>query len=263
MNKPKIDVKGFVKATKKEISRKSPQILMVLGVSGMIATTVYAVKATPKALRLIEEEKAKRDSNEKLKPLEVVKIAWKPYVPSAVIGALSISCLIGANSVSMRRTAALATAYKLSETALTEYKDAVIETIGEKKEKAVREKVSENKVKNNPIDSSSIIFTGDGDTLCYDPLSGRYFKSNQEKIRKAVNDVNENMFNGCSYSSLNSFYSALNLETTELGNYLGWQLDTDGLLKVDFDATLDSNGNPCLVIDYKTLPKYDYDKLVY
>ena len=106
------------------------------GIAGMITTTVLAVRSTPKALKLIEEKK-KEEGVDKLTPAETVKTAWKCYIPAMVLGATSVGCLVGASRVSLRRNAALATAYKLSETALTEYREQVVETIGEKKEQGL------------------------------------------------------------------------------------------------------------------------------
>ena len=114
----------------------------------MITNTVVALKATPKALELINEKKQEYDVD-KLKALDVVKTTWKCYVPATVTGSLSIACLIGASSVNFRRNAALATAYRLSETALSEYREKVVETIGEKKEQNIRESVAKEQIKKN------------------------------------------------------------------------------------------------------------------
>ena len=65
------------------VSKHSPEILMGMGIAGMITTTVIAVKATPKALRLLEEKKHELEV-ETLAPVEVVKTTWKCYVPAAV-----------------------------------------------------------------------------------------------------------------------------------------------------------------------------------
>ena len=121
---------GLIKMAKKEVVKHSPEILTGIGIAGMITTTILAVKATPKVLDLIEEEKkarlheatveeARKWSEEggiKISPIEYVKLGWKPYLPAAVTGVCSVACLIGANSVHMRRNAALATAYQLSTT---------------------------------------------------------------------------------------------------------------------------------------------------
>ena len=80
------------------ISKRSPEILIGIGIAGMVTTTVLAVKATPKALELINDKKDELEV-EKLTPIETVKATWKCYVPAAVSGAVSIACLLGSHSV--------------------------------------------------------------------------------------------------------------------------------------------------------------------
>lgn len=265
--KMKHDVKTIFNTTKRKVLKRSPEILTGLGVAGMITTVVLSVKATPKAMKLIEEEKINRQAEREtvddqdsieLTKLEVVKVAWKPYIPAAVTGVISVGCLIGATSVSTRRTAAIATAYKLSETALSEYREKVVETIGEKKEKTVRDNIAKDKVEKNPVANSEVILTGIGETLCYEPISGRYFKSDINKIRSAVNDINEQMFSE-NYASLNDLNGKLDLPYTNIGYDLGWDV-YNGLLQVEFSSQITDDGTPCIVIDYITPPRYNFDK---
>ena len=189
------------------ISKHSPEILTGLGVAGMVTTTVLAVRATPKALILIEQKK-NEECVGKLTPVETVKTAWKCYIPSAVVGGASICCLIGASSVNLRRNAALATAYALSESTLRDYQKKVVEEIGEKKEKTVREAIAKDKIEQNPVSKNEIIITGTGETRCYDVMCKRYFKSNIEMLRKVENDLNRRMRSE-NYISLNEFYPVL------------------------------------------------------
>ena len=170
----KTNLATITKDIRKFASKRSPEILTGIGIAGMITTTILAVRATPKALELIEEQK-EEESVDELSSFEVVKVAWKPYIPAMVTCIASTACLIGASSVNAKRNAALATAYKLSETALSEYRDKVVETIGEKKDRIVRDKVAEERVKKNPVSKNEVIVTGNGKTLCFDPISGRYF----------------------------------------------------------------------------------------
>lgn len=247
----------LLKSTEAFVSRRSPEILMGIGIAGMITTTVLAVKATPKALRLIEDEEyAKGD---RLTPVETIKATWKCYIPTVVTGVASTACLIGSNSVSTRRTAALAAAYQISETALTEYREKVIETIGEKKEQTVRDKVDKSRIEKNPVSKNEVIITGRGNTLCYDSLSGRYFKSDIDKIKKAVNELNRRMTYD-TYVSLNEFYDELDLAHTVLGDDLGWNLD-GGLIEVDFGSHLAEGDTPCVVMSFHHAPRYDYSRI--
>lgn len=249
--------KGFGAA----ISKHSPEILTGIGIAGMITTTVLAVKATPKALMLIEDaEYAKRDT---LTTVEKTKAAWKPYIPAVVTGTVSIACLIGASSVHAKRNAALATAYQLSSTALSEYKEKVIETIGEKKEKAICEKVAQEKVNNNPVSTKEVIIAGSGDVLFLEPISMRYFTSDIERVRKIVNDFNYRLTTGMEgYISLSEFYDEIGLSRTSTSDDIGWNLWRDGQIELKFSATVADDGRPCLMLDYMVSPRYEYEKLM-
>lgn len=255
MNKP--NVADLFKSVKMVVSKHSPEILTGIGIAGMITTTILAVKATPKALDLIaaaEDEKFDNGHGEALTKLEVVKAAWKPYIPAAIACVTSATCLIGASSVHSKRNAALATAYNLSATALSEYKEKVIETIGEKKERTIRDKVAEERVKNEPVNPSTIIVSGNGNTRCFDTITKRRFISDIEAIKKIVNELNRRMINGDDYVSLNDFYYELGLDGSSIGDELGWNV-SDGLIELDFSAQLDKDGVPCIVIDYTVTPK--------
>lgn len=255
MNKQTIS--NALKGAEKALKKHSPEILTGIGIAGMIATTISAVKATPKALRLIDEKEIQE--NKRLTTAEVVLTTWKCYIPAAVTGALSVACLIGASAVSLKRNAALATAYTISETALKDYREKAVEVVGEKKEQAIRDAIAKDKLADNPVDDKQIVMTGSGDTLCYDVLSGRYFKSDIEKIRKAINDLNRDMLSE-QYVSLNDLYYAIGLPDIKLGNDLGWNIDK-GYIEVQFGSHLAANGTPCLVLAYTVAPQYGYNIL--
>lgn len=247
-----------VHAIKDTFEKRTPEILTGIGIAGMITTTVLAVKATPKAILFLNDRKNELET-ESLPITEVVKTTWKCYIPAAVTCGASVACLIGASSVNLKRNAAIATAYKLSEAALAEYRDAVVETIGEKKERSIRDKVAEKRVKKNPVTKSDVIVTGNGMTLCFDAISGRYFQSSMQKIESAKNKINERML--CeNYVSLNDLYEELDMECTKIGDDLGWNIFGDGLLDISFSSQLADDGTPCLVMDYSVAPRYNYYK---
>lgn len=255
----KFNLTAAAKSIKGVLERHAPEILTGIGVAGMVTTTILAVKATPKAFLLINDRKDELEV-EKLSATELVKTTWKCYIPAAVTCGASIACLVGASSVNFKRNAALATAYKLSEAALSEYKDAVIETIGEKKEQSVRDKVAEERLKKNPVSKSEVIVTGNGTTLCYDPVGNSYFKSNIQQIESAKNKLNARMLSE-NYVSLNDFYDELGIGPTKLGDDLGWDIYKDGLVDIAFSSQLAEDGTPCLVMDYSIAPRYEYYKV--
>lgn len=237
------------------LRKHSPEILTGIGIAGMITTTIMAVRATPKALILIDEKKEELEA-EKLPPKELILTTWKCYIPATAIGTVSVLCLIGASSVNLRRRAALATAYTLSESALKEYQEKVVKTIGEKKEQAIRDEVAKDKIEKNPVSCREVIITEKGNTLCYDAVSGRYFKSDRDKIDKVINELNRRMRDEM-YISLNEFYYEIGLNEISLGDQLGWNID-NGYIEPSFSYQGAEDGTPCLVIGYLVEPRYDY-----
>lgn len=255
----KSNLSRLVKTVQLTVTKHSPEILTGIGIAGMLTTTILAVRATPKAIQLLNERKDELEADD-LPAVEVIKTTWKCYIPATVTCVASVACLIGASSVSLKRNAALATAYKLSETALADYKEAVIKTVGEKKTQAVKDKVAEERIKKDPVSKTEVFITEKGDTLCYEAVSGRYFKSDIEKIKRAENVLNKQMLNEM-YISLNDFYDEIGLDHTNMGYELGWGID-DGLIQMDFSSQIADDGTPCLVVDFGTPPHYNFSKFV-
>ena len=248
--------KPLMKSVRGVLTKHSPEILTGLGVSGMVGAVILAVKATPRAIDLIEEDSRRNHDGDPhaYTKKEAIQSAWKCYIPAAVTGTISAACLIGASSVNAKRNAALATAYTISETALSEYRNKVVETIGEKKEKAVREEVANEKIKKNPPVQKEIIVTGNGKTLCFETMGNRYFTSDMESLRKAQNDLNRRMREEM-VITLNDFYYEIGLDGTEVGKYVGWDIDK-GYVDIDFCSRLTDDGTPCLVVGFTTAPQW-------
>lgn len=254
-------IKGKIAKTGKNLvkgaRKNSPEILTWLGVSGVITTTALAIKATPKALMAIEEVEQQniknRDVHDKdLTKIEVVKIAWKYYIPTVLSGAATIACVIGSNKILSKRNAILAGLYSVAELSLKEYQEKVVEMIGKNKEGKVREALAEDALRDNPVSSKEIIITGKGEILLFEPLSGRYFKSELEQVRKAINDFNFELLQEM-FKPLNELYYLWGLSDTETGKHLGWQIE-EGVLSVDFTTKMADNGQPCVVLNINPRP---------
>lgn len=270
---PRINVKPFVHACKVRMAKNAPTILTITGITAMASSTYWAVKATPKALAL--KEKAEVEKNKKagtfkgdkvnnwipLTKVEIVQTCWRCYAPAFITGVLGAACLIGANSMNLRKNAALAAAYALSESNFKEYREKTLEEVGEKKEEKIRNAVAEEKITKDPVNTSTVLETGNGDTLCYDAICGRYFKSSIEKLKSALNELNMELVQD-GYVSLNQYYDLIGLPDGMLGDDLGWSInDNHSTVQLDLSAQLtkDEAQTPCMVVAFKYGPIYNYD----
>lgn len=250
-------VSKFLRLAQKSLSDNAPAILTGLGVVGVVTTAVLAVRATPAALRDIADAESEHDRE--ITNVEKVRLVWIYYLPAAGVGISAMACIIASHSISTRRQAAVATLYTLSETALREYQEKLVEQIGPNKARKVDTDVNADRVTravNDP--TSQIIITGTGDHLCFDTLTGRLFKSNVEKIRRAQNDINAQCINDM-YASVNDFYRLIGLPVVGLGEEVGWRAD-GGMLDIQFDTHLTDEG-PVLSIEYTKHPIRGYHRV--
>lgn len=250
-----MNVSEMFKKIQRGVVKNLPTIATCVGVGGVITTVGLTIKIAPKAKKIYEEElKKKPDMN----LWDKTKILAPLYWPVALSGTLSIGCILFANSENLKRNASAIAAYQLSETALNEFKEAAKKTVGEKKTREIQSKVAEEEVKINPVSKSQVIITNNGDQLCYDSISGRYFMSTIEKIRQAVNVINRRLMVE-NVVSLNEFYDLLGLEGINIGDTLGWNMNSmNDMLDILFDSVVADDGRPALVMKYEITPTYDF-----
>ena len=244
-----VGAKTLARQISRGLSHRSPTILTVMGVAGIVGTVILTVRATPKITEILKEEQSK--TPDKLTVFQCVKYTWHEAVPAVLMGSAAICCFLGANSIHLRRTAALQGVYALTETAYKEYQAKVIKTLGERKEMNVRDEIIQDHLNANPVSSNTVIITGEGDTLCFDATSGRYFKSHIEKLRRIQNDVNHSLLTEM-WVTLNELYSEMDLEPIDIGDSLGWS--TDALIDIVFTSKLTDTGEPCLVLTHRIMP---------
>lgn len=247
-----------MRAVSSSLRTHSPLILTGVAVTGVATTTVLAVRATFRAAFIADDilsvggaGKTKQEEY-----IDVVKATWPLYIPTAMVGAATIACIIGANTISSKRQAALIGAYSITETAFREYRDKVVDQIGKNQEQKVRDNIAQDRVKNDPV--KEVIITGNGDVLCYDTYTGRYFQSNIETLRKAQNDINLQCIHDM-HASQNEFYRKIGLPPVANGDEVGW--NTDNALDLRFSTVLTEDGKPCLTISYAKNPDPKYYKI--
>lgn len=240
----------------------APLILTATAVAGVVSTTVLAVKATPRAMRDIwdAEQDIVASNDERTKSqvaLDRTKVTWKLYLPAALSGAATITAIVAAHTTHTKRHAALVGLYALSERTFHEYRDSVEEIAEGKVVDKIKERVAEKKIEEAPEETLASIDPDEGEVLCYDAFSGRYFKSNTEEIKAAANNVNHTIINHM-YASLNDFYVQLGLDTVKLGEDVGW--NSDHLIEVTLTSVLTQTGKPSVYLDFANRPYPGYHK---
>lgn len=247
----------LLRGSKVFLKRNASTILTCVGSAGVVATSVMAVKATPKALKRIEA--AEYIKGEKLTKMETVKVAGPVYIPAAVMGVSTIACIFGANILNKRSQAALTSAYALVNTSYSNYKKKMKEMYGEE----AHDKVQEEIVRDKYVDEE-IVMEDHNKELFYDMFSQRYFESTMADVIKAEYEINKKISNwGGAF--LNEFYEMLNVPPVGYGDGMGWSsgmlMETKWSQWLDFDhkKTVMDDGLECTIITMRDEPVFDYE----
>lgn len=254
-------ITATVKQLNKAVTKNSPGILTAMGVAGLVGSVFMAVDASRKADEAIQREIIFRlEEHGDDRPLTLedkIVVTWKFYAPTVIMVIGTAGCIIGSHHISRRRQAVLASLLAVAERGLNEYQSKVVETIGEKKEEAIRGEIAGDRIEANPPSDKTIIFTGRGDYLCQDAFSGQYFRSNKEAIEKAEIKFNQQLLRE-GWLAINEFYYELGLSSIELGDEMGWIAERN-MMEIKFVskvATHDGITEPCLVMDYHVTPHH-------
>jgi hypothetical protein len=241
-------VKPFVK-------RNASTILTCIGGAGVVVTSVMAVKATPKALQIIE--KAEAEKGEKLTKFEVIRTAGPVYIPTVLSGAATVACVFGANMLNKRQQAALMSAYALLDNSYKEYKKKVEELYGEDANREIRAELAKDKYEDTDIS------VDENKQLFYDDVSGRYFESTMETVIKAEYELNRklSLWDG---AYLNEFYEFLGIPPVDYGDHVGWSqallMEQHWISWLDFDhdKVIMDDGLECYIITPQYEPTVDF-----
>ena len=234
--------------------RNASTILTVTGSVGVAATSVMAVKATPKALKLIDQ--AREEKGEELTTIEVVKVAAPVYIPAVLVGVSTIACIVGANVMNKRQQAALTSAYALLDNSYKEYKKKVEELYGEDANAQIREELAKDKYESIPVEDNKLLF--------YDSYSERYFNATMEDVINAEYQINRKL-SLWGWANLNEFYELMGIPKVDYGEFLGWS--SGGLIEATWADWLEfthqhvtmDDGLECYIIMMGFEPMYDYE----
>lgn len=246
---------GLLQRSKMFVNRNASTILTVVGGVGVVATSIMAVKATPKAMQLLQE--VKEEKGEELTKFDIVKKAGPAYIPAMITGAATIACIFGANVLNKKQQAALMSAYALLEQSYKEYKNKVVDLYGEEVHTKIKDEIAKDKYKENDISVT------EDKKLFYDDFSGRYFESTDAIVQQAEYRINRHLVQR-DYAYLNEFYEELGIEPIDGGWDLGWSPGSNEYTAwqswLDFNhhkVTMD-DGLECTIVSFYIEPTLEF-----
>ena len=238
------------------LKKNSSTILTCIGTIGVVATTITAVKATPKAVMLMEE--AREEKGEELTKLEKVKIAGPAYIPTVVLGASTLACIFGANILNKRGQASLMSAYALVDSKYKDYRKKVNELYGDDSGSVIRSEIARDK-----YDENAVLLEGEETRLYYDYYSNRYFEASPFDVQRAEYELNRTLIMS-DFVCLNDWYRSLDIKPLKHGEDFGWTTfgnkETYCQTWVDFthEKVIMDDGLECIIVTIVQDPYSDF-----
>lgn len=209
---------------------------------GFGATVIFVARGQTKADKIIDERNRLYTENpfvedtekEVAAPLvskrEYFDLTYKCYIPAVVSGAFTIFCIIGSQYISRKQMAGLMATVAALTASRDQLEQAVKERYGEEALTELRRKLIPEKTQGEEKEVTFIQVpaeeSGYGDLLCYEGYFGRWFRSSEEAVRSALNNVSNQFRNGL-YISYNDIYDELGIERSDVGYEFGWCADDD------------------------------------
>lgn len=197
-------------------------IMTCISIAGFAGTVILAVKETPKALRLLEQEETYKGDS--LTKTETVFTAGPVYIPSILLGTATIACMLGTNTMNRKQQASLTSAYAL-------YRETLRNLHGVKAD----EEVVTEMCRKHPEYHITDMNIPDHKVIFYDDISGNSVEAYERDVIDAEYHLNR-IFTLRGYATLNEFYKFVGLPETEHGNRVGWS-SADGYSWIDFMHT--------------------------
>lgn len=251
----KFNLQRSLKTVKSVITANSPVLLVGATITGVVATGVLAAKAGYKARGIVDEAQVEKGS-EPLTPKEKVSLTWLCYAAPAITGVSTVASCLGVHLIHTKRHAALAGLYAITAGKLDDYKEAVEETLGTKKQQEFNDRMAQKSVDGNPLINNEVVMTSGGTELCFDDTTGRWFMSNMNLIAQAVNETNSLLVDDGEID-LNTFYDRIGLPPIPMGNDFGWSKAKTDKVAVVYGNVTAPDGRPAIAISFRNDPRPD------
>lgn len=237
----------------------SPEVLVVVGVVGVVASAVMACKATTKVNDILEEhndtmekihtasekcdeETYSEEDAQKDTTITCVQTAvkfTKLYGPSVALGVASLACILTSHRILCKRNAAMGAAYAGVAKAFKDYRGRVIERFGDDVDKELRYNIKAQEVETvvkhedgtETVEKKTVkVAEFDGVSeyaRFFDECSRNWDKDAEMNLMflKRQQDYANELFKSRGYLFLNDVYGLLGIQKTKAGQIVGWWYD--------------------------------------
>lgn len=244
-----------------KLKKHSPEILVVGGVVGLVASGVMACKATTKLSSILDDSKEQIELFDKVaanpemvneeytvedaeKDKKIVKVQTavkvaKLYAPAVAIGVVSIGAIFASNNIMRKRNVALGAAYATVDRAFKDYRNRVVDRFGEELDKELRYNLKTKEVKETVEDENGKKKTVKRNIKYMDsPMPSEFAVIYDDGCAGWTKDPEDNKFfliqqqryanerlKRRGYLSLNEVYELLGFPSTKAGQVVGWLYD--------------------------------------
>ena len=241
-----------------KVKKGSPEILVIFGAVGVVASTVMACIATKEAVKVadgakediaaikedLDSEKSQTEEHvaEKKKELRSVYIKTgltfaKLYGPAVILGGLSLSSMIASNVILKKRNIGLAAAYAGLDSSFKDYRNRVVERFGEAVDKELKYNLQEETVVDKDGNEKKVHVVKESKTAGLEGYSdyARFFDASSREwekdpeynltfLKMQQQHANDKL-RARGYLFLNDVYDMLDIPRTKAGQVVGWIYD--------------------------------------
>ena len=253
-------LRNMMNNCKLQISKKSPEILVGVGVVGVVSSCVLACRATLKVDSVMYEYRTVEENIEKVlsgeipsddytqedaeNDLRIMRIKTavnvaKLYAPSIILGGVSLGCIIKSHGILKSRYNAISAAYMTIDGSYKAYRNRVAERFGSDVEKELRYDIKVQELTNTTVDENGNEVTSTEETRVMNNFGyseyARFFDesciawqkdpSYNLTFLRAQQSYANDMLKARGVLFLNEVYDMLDIPRTKAGQVVGWKYD--------------------------------------
>lgn len=242
-----------------KLKKNSPEILMVVGIAGGVASAIMACKATTKLDDILRESKEQIEAVHRVTESEeyadkyteedknkAIGLAYaktgleltKLYGPAVVLGVASITCILASNNIIRKRNIALAAAYATVDQSFKDYRSRVIDRFGKELDRELKYNIKSEEIEQIVSDEDgnervekTIVETAELGpneyAKFYDDGCIGWTKDPEQNLKFLLMQQSyaNKKLQAQGYLFLNDVYEMLGIHKTKAGFHVGWLYD--------------------------------------